>query len=1147
MPKHLVKMAKLITPLLLLLMLIVVISTSAVTATGEIDTTLIRHDSRDDLYRTPGGAVTFGTEIILRLRTPAGDIDFVNLQTYDLRNQLQFTIPMNIATTTADGYVFWEATLSAGEETTVYYYRFILQIGEITIFYEDDTVDASGQYHAVNKGGNGMAYPVSRDATYQIAVYDPEFYTPQWFRNGIIYQIFPDRFRDGDTSNNPEDGSEIFYGNMPLIFNEVWNAPMVDGRETFLPEGGGYWNSDFYGGDLAGVTDKLDYLQELGVTTIYLNPIFEARSNHRYDTVDYLAVDPMLGTMDDFQALVTEAEARGMYIVLDGVFNHMSSDSVYFDRYHRFETVGACESVDSEYRSWFTFRETRGTESAMCAGEEGDLFYNSWWNFDSIPTIDNTKYGPRAYFVRGQDSVVRTWGEAGIGGWRMDVGGDIDNGRDPDNKYWESFRTIARIVNPETVIIGEEWGDATPWLLGAQWDSVMNYRFRRAATSVVLQDTYIDKDGIFPVLTPYQFDNIIRSIEEDYPQPAYHAMMNLLDSHDTARIFFVLGNNTQSQKLAAMLQYTLPGTPTIYYGDEISIDAPGKLDGNTMQVDPYNRAPYPWTDTEGDHYPPPNEDMLTYYQMLGQIRTENPALSEGEMITLYADDEPGIYAYLRISGGNSVLVVINTAEEAKTVDLGFKGHLPSTFSLDSAFTEDSLAIEDGMTTIEMDARSGNVWTMNVAALPLSQGPFAPTEINATGNSGSVDVGWDEVINATGYIVYRSPLAVGGFQPISNMLTETTYTDTSVVNGFIYHYAVVAVNGYGLKGEISDSTAAIPADLIGSVGFSETTNAENSVTLAYGVTVPVQSFIMIDGVTGSGEEQLGIRAEIALSSADVASYWQPMTYSASENGADLYDAALPLFAAGEFEVMARFSTDAGQTWTQATLPDGSTPLLIVMASDDSTPPSMPADFTINQASISGVALSWSPVASDDLVVYQLYRVQNETMALVTELGIDATNYTDTGVAPGNTYSYALVAIDNALNQSEKAITPSVLVERSRLPVTFLVHVPDYTDGTLYLAGDLGDSELPVWDPAGIEMSAAGENLWAVTLELVEGTSLEYKFARGSWDGVEKGEECEELAANRRLTISFDTLGEIGEDGTYTVEHTVAKWRDLDNCP
>lgn len=1114
---------------------------------NDMDTGAILHDSRSDLYRNPGGAVPFASKVTLRLRTATGDASAVSVRVQDMRSRSQMVIPLQVVATTPDGFDFWEATITAGEETTILYYRFLVQKDGETVFYEDDTFNDAGQYDIIHKGGAGAAYAVSRDGNYQIAVYDPEFYTPEWFRNGIIYQIFPDRFRDGDPSNNPEDDSDTFYGNLPLYFHEVWNEPMVDGRVTTLEDGGGYWNSDFFGGDLAGITEKLDYLEDLGVTGIYLNPIFEARSNHRYDTADFLKVDPILGTLEEFQTLVAEAETRGMNIVLDAVFNHMSSDSAFFDRYDRFETDGACESLESPYRDWFYFREPSGAESAMCAGEEGNLFYDSWFNFDSIPRINNTLYGPRAYFVRGQESVARTWGAEGIGGWRMDVAGDIDNGRDPDNNYWETFRKVVRIANPEAIIIGEEWHDATAWLLGDEWDSTMNYRFRRAIIGLVRNDDFVDNDGIIPGLTPAQFDNTIRGVEEDYPPMAYHGLLNLVGSHDTSRLFFVMDNTPELQKLTALVQFSLPGAPTIYYGDEIALDAPSQLAGTIYQDDPYNRAPYPWADTEGDAYGPADEDMLAYYQMLGQLRTDNSALREGAMVTLQADESAGVYAFVRLdsANGNVALVAVNTSDTPVSTALDLSGLVPTGLTLEGFFSGDTLATDAGMVEVELAAHGGEVWVFGGDGNTLAT-LDAPESVDGAGETGSVTVSWAAVENAAGYVVYRSPVAVGGFEAISDLVDDTSFLDEAITNGFVYHYAVAAVGENGLIGDMSNSVEATPADVIASAQFSEETPATTTVTLAYGLNMPVEAMVVIEGVTGVDAALPGLRAEAAISAADEDPDWQPMTYVGSEDGADVYSAELAVVAAGELTIRVHFSADAGQSWTEATLASGDVPVVISERSDDDQAPATPADFVITSTSMSSVGLMWSATEDDDLAAYRIYRTLDEATFLIAELAPDMTDYADTAVLPGNSYSYAIVAVDMAMNESERAVTREVLVDRALLPVTFLVHVPDYTDGTLFLAGDLGLEALPFWDPAGIEMAQLDAQTWAVTLDFAEGTNLAYKFARGSWEGVEKGEECEEIG-DRRLTISLETLGEMTDDGSYMVEHTVAKWRDLDNCP
>lgn len=1109
------------------------------------------HDSRDDLYRVPFGAVPFGTPVTLRLRALEGELDAASVRIYNSRTQSQNVVPMESVAVTPDGYELWETTLAAGDETTVLYYRFIVRKGARVWYYEDDTL-LTGELNAANKGGAGAAVEVSSDASYQIGVYDPEFYTPEWMRNAVIYQIFPDRFRNGDTSNDPETGSDTFYGELDLIFHETWNEPPVDGRRVTTESGLGYFNSDFFGGDLAGITEKLDYLSDLGVTALYLTPIFEARSNHRYDTVDYKVIDPILGDMDDFRTLVAEAEARGIVLILDGVFNHMSSDSPAFDRYGRFEgELGACESVDSEYRSWFFFLPPTGAIPDICVDDgEGNTFYESWFGFDSIPKIDNTKFAPRAYFFRGPDSVARMWGAEGIGGWRLDVAGDIDNGRDPSNSYWEGFRTVVRNTDPEAVIIGEEWNDSTEWLLGDEWDSVMNYRFRRAIIGFVNGRDFADNDGRIPGLTPAAFEATVRSVEEDYPQMAYHAMMNLLGSHDTSRVLHALGDDPESLALAASVLFMLPGAPTIYYGDEIAIDAPN-IDG---QDDPYNRATYPWPDTEGDYYPPPNEDMLAHYQALGALRSENPALREGEMVTVGTTDE--ILAFLRVDAeaGNAALVVVNVADEAVDYELvaGLAaGTLPSGLTLAPALGSDQPVSSDGGETVTVAGRSAAVWTVT-ADSGLFLAAQAEPVVTVAAETGAVTVEWDAMDGAGGYYVYRSPVAQGGYVRLNDTpVSETTYTDSTVANGYVYHYAVAAANSAGVAGELvyADSPA-VPSYAVGSVAFISDPSAE--LVLQVGLAVDVAASLTIDGVTGADSPARGVRAQAALALPDAEAVWVPMTYTGATDGADAYGATLIPVAAGDYAVRVRFSTDAGQTWTEAALDDGSSPLVIVSAGDDTTPPDALVSVEVLGAGVSGVSLAWERSADEDAALYRVYRTdQTGATALLAELGADATGYDDVAVSQGNVYVYAVTVVDGGLNESARAESREVDVTRATFQVRLIVNVPEYTpdDAVVHVAGDFKSGDAyPTWDPAAPNMMLEnlGGDQYAITLEFQEGISIDYKFVRGTWDAVEKGVDCEEIA-NRVVTIGLDSLGTPNADGVYEFTHEVAKWRDLDGCP
>ncbi len=284
------------------------------------------HNSRDPAYRTPVGPVPAGTPVTLRLRAYRDDLTAVSLRLYDDRTDTATVLPMRIVASDP-AYDYWAVAITP-TQPTVLWYRFIVRDGTDTDYYEDDHV-VNNVYRGYNEGGAGRVYDESSDLSFQLTVYDPAFRTPDWLKNGVVYQIFPDRFRDGDPSNNVVSGTHFFYGNAAGgITYTTWNAPVIDPRDPASPYHN-RWGEDFYGGDLQGITAKLDYLRSLGITALYLNPVFLSPSNHKYDTTTFEEVDPHLGGNEALAAFLSAAEGRGIRVILDGVFNHTSSDSIY--------------------------------------------------------------------------------------------------------------------------------------------------------------------------------------------------------------------------------------------------------------------------------------------------------------------------------------------------------------------------------------------------------------------------------------------------------------------------------------------------------------------------------------------------------------------------------------------------------------------------------------------------------------------------------------------------------------------------------------------------------------------------------------------------------------------------------------------------
>ena len=385
----------------------------------------LRHDSRDALYRSPGGAVTAGTDVKIRFRTFHDDVTGVSLRQYDVTAGAEQLTPMQIAANDVPCYQedlsghtcdYWEATIKSDNPKNLWY-RFIVTDGSATAYYADDTPALDG--------GLGKTTANVVDNSYALMFYVPGFTSASWAKNAVMYQIFPDRFRNGRNNNDPKNGD--------LRYND----PVLAKAWGDLPEGycRGYVNPssacteqprgrDYFGGDLKGVDQQLDYLKSLGFNTVYFNPIFASASNHGYDTRDYSKIEPYFGTQKDWENLVKHANQNGMGIVLDGVFNHLSSDSPFFDRSHHFSATGACESAASGFRNWFTFRAPRGVEPPACAPSTSggnDSFYEGWFGFDSLPVITKSLPAVQQYFVTDTNSITRSWLRQGAAGWRLDV------------------------------------------------------------------------------------------------------------------------------------------------------------------------------------------------------------------------------------------------------------------------------------------------------------------------------------------------------------------------------------------------------------------------------------------------------------------------------------------------------------------------------------------------------------------------------------------------------------------------------------------------------------------------------------------------------------------------------------------------------
>lgn len=489
-------------------------------------------------------------------------------------------------------------------------------VPSIGLFWYHFEIKTDNESLFISKGNLGEGKIIKSPAdisNWQITCYGEDFSTPDWLSGGIMYQIFPDRFFN---SKNPKE-------NVPsdrLLRDDWGEDPLSKANKD-----GVVTNSDYFCGDLLGIIEKLPFLKGLGVTCIYLNPIFLAHSNHRYNTADYSKIDPLLGTETDFKNLCYFAKKFGISIILDGVFSHTGSDSIYFNKENRYKTNGAYNSKKSPYKGWYKFK------SWPCE-------YNSWWGFESLPEVNEIDESYNKY-INGENGIVKKWLTAGAKGWRLDVADEL-----PD-EFIENIRASAKNKDPDAIILGEVWEDASNkisygkrrrYLLGTELDSVMNYPVRNG-----IIDFIISKDS------KCLYDTVL-NIMENYPGPVIKNLMNILGTHDTERILTVISDYYDSNaekilKLATAIQYTLPGVPCVYYGDEA---------GMVGRKDPFCRRCYPWGDE--------NKKLVSFYQELGKFRANATSLKNGEFIPVFIGKSS--FAFIRKHEKENLFCIFNLGE-----------------------------------------------------------------------------------------------------------------------------------------------------------------------------------------------------------------------------------------------------------------------------------------------------------------------------------------------------------------------------------------------------------------------------------------------------------------------------------------------------
>ncbi len=609
---------------------------------------LFFHNSHEDKYRFPFGAVPCGSRVSLGLTantsSPISSADVIIIAEGGLEQRLALSLMVGLGES-----LYYTVQVDIPQEPGLLWYYFELVIEGKKYYYGNK---------ASLLGGVGRVYSTIPPG-YQITVYKGEAKAPRWYKKAIMYQIFVDRFCNGSKDGkvlNPKKNSFIYanWGDTPTYIKDC--------------EKGSITRWDFFGGNLQGVIDKLSYLRELGIAVIYLNPIFEAPSNHKYDTADYKRIDPMFGSNETFRELCEKAAQLGISIILDGVFSHTGSDSIYFNRYDSYPGIGAFQSTESQYYSWYRFK---------CSRDD----YECWWGVESLPNVNEMDPGYVDYIITGQNSVIKQWMDFGAKGWRLDVADEL-----PD-EFIHILRKTMKEKDADSVLMGEVWEDASnkvsygkrrAYLMGEELDSVMNYPFRE-----MMIDFFTGKHDAGHA------NEVLMSIHENYPLHNFYCNMNLIGTHDVPRILTILGEAPEEQnlsqlqkeayrlpegqrslgiarlKLLSLIQMTFPGVPSIYYGDEAGLEG---------YKDPLNRGTYPWGNE--------NLELLDWYKTITFIRSKYDVFSTGKWIPVYADGD--VYGYVRSIENsrdafgeqcedNTALVLVNRSRDSKhhvSIDLG---------------------------------------------------------------------------------------------------------------------------------------------------------------------------------------------------------------------------------------------------------------------------------------------------------------------------------------------------------------------------------------------------------------------------------------------------------------------------------------------
>ena len=1143
---------------------------------GKINKGKLYHDTWDLMYKLPFGAVPEGTNITLRFQSQKNDLEYarVLVRNNTKNNSNMYNMKKVSTIKSGDEEVdIWEASFKP-EDKGVYGYKFILGDGNTSTEYGEDSKEGNVGIAADKNAGQ-----------FQVTVYDENYKTPDWMKESVVYQILTDRFANGDTSNDTL--KENARGNEPIETPKSWsslpdNPRIFENNMTDITgsyDGDGIWSNDFFGGDIAGIQENLDYLVSLGINTLYLNPISMAASNHKYDAADYKKIDSMFGTEKEFKKFTKELKKRDMRLIVDGVFNHVGDDSIYFDRYGKYETVGAYEYwsyvydtinneklteekarekadkyfidegqkfSDEKFHLWFNIKNKKIDEGTTT--ERYD--YQGWWGYDSLPEFksltkseslslglatsgdsfveNESEFNNKElvnYIYKDKDSVAKQWIDWGADGWRLDVANEVDT------VFWNDFREEMKSHNEDTLILGEIWGDASEYFIGDQYDSVMNYRIRGGLINYLKTG---NANGL---------DETLMSVVEDYPKEALYALMNLMGSHDTARAIYILGGGSDDAqraelgsydkelgerrlKLASLFEFGYPGAPTVYYGDEA---------GSTGSKDPDCRRTYPWNSED--------KDLVSHYESLGKVRNENKNLfAHGELVTLYAED--GVYVYGRYYEDSFGIVATNAANLEKTVEVDVSKFVGNGVNfVDGLDKSTKINAENGKVSITIPAIYGRIF-INTNTVKL---PEAIKDIKGTEGEGIANLSWKEVKEAVSYKVYKSNFKGAG-QELVEEVTEPYTVIKELINGQKYFFGITAVDSNGNESLISWSEGLMPHYIIKWVG-----NVTKGLSIdKIDISNPIEIFseVYIENLVPGEAVAQGLNGRLAVkhSLEDEWTYY-PGKYIGDEGNNHKFSANFIPTKAGVYEYKFEFTTKglSGFDYKDSiVVGDDKTYSTLELALGDNVVPIGTLSLNNPEQQSGKVELEWKATGENNIAIYEVVR-DGKVISRIKDK--ESVGYKDTDVENGREYKYKVIAYSNggvAVESNEVIVTPDLIM----VEVTFKVKAPSYTplDTTVTIPGSANDWNTNAWE---MSRNGAVTTDWTYTTYIQEGESIDYKYVKGgAWEGEALMKYADPIKAKQseygastgeggNESITIENQG----NGKMIIENEILRWVDM----